>query len=81
MYEYALQIFELYNELETEMSRIAGDLTGPVTAGASNTIGAIQRQDFSIMRARVFLGTALYIPGLLLTDISYTLADPRIRLR
>ena len=37
-YEYARQIFELYNEMETEMSRIAGDLTGPVTIGASNTI-------------------------------------------
>ena len=47
----------------------------------SYTIDAIQRQDFSIVRAMVFLGTVLYILGLLLTDISYTLADPRIRLR
>ena len=38
VHEYARQIFELYNELETEMNRIAGDLTGPVTIGASNTI-------------------------------------------
>jgi len=28
----------------------------------------------------VFLGSALYILGLLLTDISYTLVDPRVRL-
>jgi peptide/nickel transport system permease protein len=28
----------------------------------------------------VFLGSVLYIVGLILTDISYTLADPRIRL-
>jgi peptide/nickel transport system permease protein len=28
----------------------------------------------------VFLGSALYIVGLVLTDISYTLADPRVRL-
>jgi peptide/nickel transport system permease protein len=28
----------------------------------------------------VFLGSALYILGLVLTDISYTLADPRVRL-
>lgn len=47
----------------------------------SYTIDAIQRQDFAIVRAMVFLGTVLYILGLLLTDISYTLADPRIRLR
>lgn len=46
----------------------------------SYTIDAIQRQDFSIVRAMVFLGTLLYILGLLLTDISYTLADPRVRL-
>jgi peptide/nickel transport system permease protein len=29
----------------------------------------------------VFLGAVLYIVGLILTDISYTLADPRIRLQ
>ncbi len=46
----------------------------------SYTIDAIQRQDFSIVRAMVFLGTVLYILGLLLTDISYTLVDPRVRL-
>jgi peptide/nickel transport system permease protein len=28
----------------------------------------------------VFVGSALYIVGLILTDISYTIADPRIRL-
>ena len=28
----------------------------------------------------VFLGSLLYIVGLILTDISYTLVDPRIRL-
>ena len=28
----------------------------------------------------VFLGSVLYILGLILTDISYTLADPRVRL-
>lgn len=46
----------------------------------SYTIDAIQKQDFSIVRAMVFLGTVLYIIGLILTDISYTLVDPRIRL-
>jgi peptide/nickel transport system permease protein len=28
----------------------------------------------------VYIGSVLYIVGLLLTDISYTLVDPRIRL-
>lgn len=46
----------------------------------SYTIEAIQNQDFAIVRSMVFLGSVLYIVGLLLTDISYTIADPRIRL-
>ena len=46
----------------------------------SYTIEAIQRQDFAIVRAMVFLGSVLYIVGLLMTDISYTLVDPRVRL-
>jgi peptide/nickel transport system permease protein len=46
----------------------------------SYTIDAINRQDFAIVRSMVFLGSALYIFGLLLTDISYTLVDPRVRL-
>lgn len=46
----------------------------------SYTIDAINRQDFAIVRAMVFLGAVLYIIGLLLTDISYTIADPRVRL-
>ncbi len=46
----------------------------------SYTIDAINRQDFAIVRAMVFLGSVLYIIGLLLTDISYTFVDPRVRL-
>ncbi|MGE5027147.1 MAG: ABC transporter permease [Betaproteobacteria bacterium] len=46
----------------------------------SYTIDAINAQDFAIVRAMVFLGSVLYIVGLILTDISYTLVDPRIRL-
>ena len=46
----------------------------------SYTIDAIQRQDFAIVRSMVFLGSFLYIIGLLLTDLSYTLVDPRVRL-
>jgi peptide/nickel transport system permease protein len=46
----------------------------------SYTIDAIGAQDFAIVRAMVFLGSVLYIVGLILTDISYTIADPRVRL-
>ena len=44
------------------------------------TIEAIHAQDFAIVRSMVYIGSVLYIVGLLLTDISYTLVDPRIRL-
>lgn len=46
----------------------------------SYTIDAIQSQDYAVVRAMVFLGSVFYIIGLILTDISYTLVDPRIRL-
>jgi len=46
----------------------------------SYTLEAINQQDFAIVRSMVFLGTILYIIGLLLTDVCYTLIDPRIRL-
>jgi len=46
----------------------------------SYTITAINSQDFAIVKAMVFLGAVLYIIGLLLTDISYTLFDPRVKL-
>ncbi|SDY20494.1 ABC transporter permease [Nitrosomonas sp. Nm33] len=46
----------------------------------SYTIEAINSQDFAVVRAMVFLGSLLYIVGLILTDISYTLVDPRIKL-
>lgn len=46
----------------------------------SYTIDAINSQDFAVVRAMVFLGSVLYIIGLVLTDVSYTLVDPRIRL-
>ncbi len=46
----------------------------------SYTIDAINAQDFAIVKAMVFLGSVLYIVGLILTDISYTLFDPRVTL-
>jgi len=45
----------------------------------SYTIDAINAQDFAVVRAMVFIGSVLYILGLILTDLSYTFVDPRIR--
>lgn len=47
----------------------------------SYTIDAINAQDFGVVHAMVFLGSVLYIAGLVLTDISYTIVDPRVRLQ
>ena len=41
---------------------------------------AIQDSDFAIIRASVWCGSLLYMAGLLLTDLCYAAADPRIRL-
>jgi len=46
----------------------------------SYTFDAINAQDFAIVKSMVFLGSVLYIIGLILTDISYTVFDPRVRL-
>ena len=46
----------------------------------SYTIDAINAQDFAVVRSMVFVGSVLYIVGLIMTDVSYTVADPRIRL-
>ena len=46
----------------------------------SFTIEALQAQDFRIVGSMVYLGAFLYIVGLLMTDLSYTLVDPRVNL-
>ncbi len=46
----------------------------------SYLIDAINSQDFAVVRAMVYLGSILYIVGLILTDIAYALVDPRVRL-
>lgn len=46
----------------------------------SYTIDAIRAQDFAVVRAMVFIGSTLYIAALILTDLSYTVVDPRVRL-
>jgi peptide/nickel transport system permease protein len=45
------------------------------------TLRAIQGPDFAVVRAMVFLGSVIYIFGLICVDISYTLVDPRVRLK
>jgi peptide/nickel transport system permease protein len=46
----------------------------------SLTVEAIQGNDFSTLRTMVYLFALLFILGQILTDISYALADPRVRL-
>jgi peptide/nickel transport system permease protein len=43
------------------------------------TIDAIAAQDFAIVRAMVFIGAVIYAAGLLLADVEYCIADPRIK--
>lgn len=44
------------------------------------TVEAIQGNDFATLRVMVYLGALLFILGQILTDVSYALADPRVRL-
>ena len=46
----------------------------------SLTVEAIQGNDFSTLRTMVYLGALLFVLGQILTDVSYALADPRVRL-
>ena len=46
----------------------------------SLTVEAIQGNDFATLRTMVYLGALLFILGQILTDLSYALADPRVRL-
>ena len=43
-------------------------------------VQAIQTGDQPVIMTSVFLGSILYLLALILTDIFYALADPRIRL-
>jgi len=46
----------------------------------SLTVDAIFANDFSVLRTMVYIGSLLFILGQILTDVGYTLVDPRIRL-
>ena len=42
---------------------------------------AIAANDFSMLRVMTYIGSLIYVLALIATDISYTLADPRVRLK
>lgn len=44
------------------------------------TVEAINANDFSTLRAMVFIGSLLFVFGQVLTDIAYTVVDPRVSL-
>jgi peptide/nickel transport system permease protein len=46
----------------------------------SVTVDAIRSNDFAMLRVMVFIGSLLFIMGQVLTDVSYALVDPRVRL-
>jgi peptide/nickel transport system permease protein len=46
----------------------------------SITVDAIAANDFATLRVMVYLGALLFIAGQVLTDVAYTLVDPRVRL-
>jgi peptide/nickel transport system permease protein len=46
----------------------------------SVTVDAINANDFSTLRVMVYIGSLLFIIGQIATDVSYTIADPRVRL-
>ena len=46
----------------------------------SLTFDAIHGNDFSTLRTMVYIFSLLFIVGQILTDISYSIADPRVRL-
>jgi len=46
----------------------------------SMMVDAIHGNDFATLRAMVYIGALLFIAAQILTDIAYTLVDPRVRL-
>ena len=46
----------------------------------SMTVDAIHGNDFATLRTMVYIGALLFVAGQILTDVSYALVDPRVRL-
>jgi peptide/nickel transport system permease protein len=47
----------------------------------SMTVEAIHGNDFATLRTMVYIGALLFILGQILTDVSYVIVDPRVRLQ
>jgi peptide/nickel transport system permease protein len=45
------------------------------------TLEGIEGQDFRIVGSMVYLGAFMYVIALILTDIAYTIVDPRVKLK
>lgn len=46
----------------------------------SLTVDAINANDFSTLRSMVYISALLFVVAQIMTDLSYTLVDPRVRL-
>ena len=46
----------------------------------SMTVDAIHGNDFATLRTMVYIGALLFVVGQIVTDVSYALVDPRVRL-
>ncbi len=46
----------------------------------SMTVEAIHGNDFATLRTMVYIGALLFVAGQIVTDVSYVLVDPRVRL-
>jgi peptide/nickel transport system permease protein len=46
----------------------------------SMTVEAINGNDFATLRTMVYIGALMFVGAQILTDVCYTLADPRVRL-
>lgn len=74
--------------LTHEVVRIPGLFTGALLLESffgipglgSITVDAINGNDFATLRVMVYIGALLFIAAQILTDVAYTLVDPRVRL-
>lgn len=74
--------------LTHEVVRIPGLFTGALLLESffgipglgSITVDAIHANDFATLRVMVYVGALLFIAAQIVTDVAYTIADPRVRL-
>jgi peptide/nickel transport system permease protein len=74
--------------LTHEVVRIPGLFTGALLLESffgipglgSVTVDAINSNDFATLRVMVYVGALLFVAAQIVTDVAYTLVDPRVRL-